>query len=570
MATPKGEGKWLKPKDMLSGRYEILKEIGVGGMSRVFLAMDISINKQWAVKQIDKNSAEYKATVNENQTLNEIEILKSLDHPALPRITEVIDDKDSIYVVMDYIEGETLSKIIEVYGRQDQELVSMWIIQVLDILEYLHGQNPPIIYRDIKPSNLMLKPDGNIKIIDFGVARTYKEGKDDTICFGTRGYASPEHFTKKTDERSDIYSVGSTMHHLLTGLHPSLFPFDLPDIRSVDENLSSGLEEIIVKATRHNPKDRYQSASEMMQAVANYKKLELPYIRSLEKKVKTFRNIFAAAFLSLALSASFFITDSVIENNTYDALLSSQTPNKKVRIADLTEAISVKPERKDAYISLIKEYSKDGFTEDEATDFFSIYNRNKAKLNERSKDYAELNFEIGKAFLIYYTGSSDNSTRNKLINAKSFFEAAMDIDFEEKTLSEGYYKIATFYEEYIISTSSLISNEPEKEDSVKLLSTLDNMLKLKAESGEELQLKLVTVEAVLSIIDEQRSVFAETGVVKENLCKIIDLSEEELGKIDSSKTHIQDKKERLIGRIKGIREKVEMSYENKEKRGDLK
>ena len=157
--------------EIIDSKYEILKQIGQGGMSIVYLAMDIRLNKQWALKEIRKKGQVKKDEIIINSLLVEANLMKRLDHPALPRIVDIIDDGQTIFVVMDYVEGESLDKIIEKYGPQPQELVIDWGMQLCDALGYLHSQNPPIIYRDMKPDNIMLKPEGNLKVIDLDRAR---------------------------------------------------------------------------------------------------------------------------------------------------------------------------------------------------------------------------------------------------------------------------------------------------------------------------------------------------------------------------------------------------------------
>lgn len=152
---------------VIDGKYEILKEIGRGGMSIVYLAMDKRLNKQWAVKEIRKKGNGKNDEVVVNSLLAEANLIKRLDHPALPRIVDIIDNGITIYIVMDYIEGESLDKILLEYGAQKESAVIEWAKQICDALSYLHGQKPPIIYRDMKPANVMLKPEGNIKIIKF-------------------------------------------------------------------------------------------------------------------------------------------------------------------------------------------------------------------------------------------------------------------------------------------------------------------------------------------------------------------------------------------------------------------
>ena len=173
--------------DVIDGKYEILKLIGAGGMSKVYLAMDKRLNKQWAVKEITKRTRDMNNEVVIQSAIAEANMIKKLDHPALPRIVDIIENGDMIFVIMDYIEGETLGNVLKAEGPQPQELVVEWALQLCEVLDYLHTRNPSIIYRDMKPDNIMLKPDGNIKLIDFGIAREYKEHKSsDTIGLGDR------------------------------------------------------------------------------------------------------------------------------------------------------------------------------------------------------------------------------------------------------------------------------------------------------------------------------------------------------------------------------------------------
>ena len=234
----------LEIGSLIDNKYKILNKIGQGGMSTVYLAMNERANKQWAIKEIRKD-----AMANSEVTLqslkNEIEMLRNLSHPNLPSIIDIIDYDDSLLIVMDYVEGNTLSKAVNEYGPQPQEYVIEWAKQLCNVLGYLHSQNPPIIYRDLKPGNIMLKPDGTIVLIDFGTARQYKEeNTEDTTCLGTRGYAAPEQFGGhgQTDARTDIYCLGSTMYHLVTGKNPSEPPYEMYPIRYWNGALSQGLE----------------------------------------------------------------------------------------------------------------------------------------------------------------------------------------------------------------------------------------------------------------------------------------------------------------------------------------
>lgn len=186
----------LEIGSLVDGKYKILNEVGRGGMSVVYLAMNEKANKQWAIKKVRKDGIRDFEVVKQGLIV-ETDMLKKLRHPSLPSIIDVIEDEDTFLIVMDYIEGNPLSSALEEFGAQPQELVISWAKQLCDVLGYLHSQNPPIIYRDMKPANVMLKPDGNVTLIDFGTAREFKEKNlADTTCLGTVGYAAPEQLMK--------------------------------------------------------------------------------------------------------------------------------------------------------------------------------------------------------------------------------------------------------------------------------------------------------------------------------------------------------------------------------------
>lgn len=164
----------LKENELLEGKYRILRKIGQGGMSVVWLALNERANKTWAIKEVRKDGVINFEAVRQG-LVGETDILKVLKHPSLPSIIDVIDTDDSLIIVMDYIEGNNLDKILSEFGAQSQENVVNWALQLCDVLGYLHTRKPPIIYRDMKPANVMLKPDGKISLIDFGTAREFKE-----------------------------------------------------------------------------------------------------------------------------------------------------------------------------------------------------------------------------------------------------------------------------------------------------------------------------------------------------------------------------------------------------------
>lgn len=267
----------LKVGSLVDDKYIILAEIGRGGMSVVWLAINERLNRNVAIKEIRDTGTAHDEILR-NSLRMEVDTLKDLAHPGLPMIFDVIVTDDTFLIVMSYVEGETLSERLKKQGAQSQEVVIEWGKQLCDILEYLHSRNQPIIYGDIKPANIMLKPDGKLVLIDFGIAGGYR--LNDLLALGTRGYAAPEQYSvgAQIDARTDIYALGVTLYQLLTGENPTKLSYKLKPIRQINPTLSSDLEEIIEKCTKINPDKRFQSALELKIALEAYKEMERPSI----------------------------------------------------------------------------------------------------------------------------------------------------------------------------------------------------------------------------------------------------------------------------------------------------
>jgi len=259
----------MEKGSLLEGKYRILSILGQGGMGRVYLAENIKLGTLWAIKHLQKKPGSVR------NLYIEPNILKKLCHPALPRIFDIFEDDENVYIVVDYIEGVSLDKKLEEAGSFPEEVVLDWAGQLCDVLIYLHSIKPnPIIYRDMKPSNIILTENGQLKLVDFGIAREYKSGAySDTVCIGTRGYAAPEQYgAGQTSIASDIYSLGVTLYHLLTGKSPNEPPYEIKPVRLFNSNLSGEIENVILKCTRQDPAERYQSVQELMVEIDRIKK----------------------------------------------------------------------------------------------------------------------------------------------------------------------------------------------------------------------------------------------------------------------------------------------------------
>lgn len=337
----------LEIGSLVDGKYKILNKVGQGGMSVVYLAMNEKANKQWAVKEVRKDGIKDFEIVKQG-LVAETDILKKLNHPNLPSIVDVIDTDDSFIIIMDYIQGNSLNKALDEYGAQPQEHVISWAKQLCDVLGYLHTRTPAIIYRDMKPSNVMLKPDGNVTLIDFGTAREFKEKNlADTTCLGTVGYAAPEQFggMGQTDARTDIYCLGATLYHLVTGMNPCEPPYEIKPIREINPTLSGGLERIIAKCTQRDPNDRYQSAAELMYALEHYEEIDDRYRKKQKGKLLKFVACLAMTAVFAATSVWGYLSAESKKSENYDYILANASS-----VSDYYNAIVTDPTRTEAYL----------------------------------------------------------------------------------------------------------------------------------------------------------------------------------------------------------------------------
>jgi len=266
----------LQPGDMLQNRYRIVGTLGVGGFSSVYQARDMrfpNVTKLCAVKEMVNTAPDPKVRALTTKTFErEASILATLDHPAVVDVYDYFTEAERSYLVLEFIRGKDLeSRIAETDTFFAQEQVLDWAFQICDVLAYLHQHKPdPIIFRDMKPSNIMLDPHGRIRLIDFGIAKVFQsEEKNTTI--GTEGYAPPEQYRGEASPAGDVYGVGATLHHLLTRQDPRMeppFSFHERPIHVANQQVSPALEKIIMRAVSYNTEDRYQDATALKAALS--------------------------------------------------------------------------------------------------------------------------------------------------------------------------------------------------------------------------------------------------------------------------------------------------------------
>ncbi|MBO4458819.1 MAG: serine/threonine protein kinase [Butyrivibrio sp.] len=415
----------LEIGSIVGGKYKVLNVIGQGGMSTVYLAMNERANKQWAIKEVRKDAVTNYRVVRQS-LITETDLLKELSHPYLPSIVDVIEEDGRFLIVMDYIEGNTLEKALRLLGPQPQEYVVEWGIQLCDVLGYLHTRKPPIIYRDLKPGNIMLRPNGTITLIDFGTAREYKEANlGDTSYLGTRGYAAPEQFggMGQTDARTDIYCLGTTLYHLVTGHNPGEPPFELYPIRYWNQQLSPGLEYIINKCVQNNPDDRYNSCAELMYDLQNYKELDRGYKRTARISIALFSAMIILFMVFLSSAVAFKVKANTIAKENYSHYIAEAkgAPDPQTATQMYAKALSMQPDNLEGYIDLIDNYimSDDVLTEEEDRQLRSILITStgngtvEERLAENKEVYAQVAYKLAVAYYYCYDGEGSKQRASK-------------------------------------------------------------------------------------------------------------------------------------------------------------
>ncbi len=258
-------------------RYNIQDVIGVGGMGSVYRARDLhfpNVVKLVAVKEMINSAPDplVRQTIVQNFE-REANLLATLNHPAIPRIYDYFSLDDRSYLVLEFIHGKDLEAVIgDSNGFLPEDQIISWAIQLCDVLAYIHGHKPdPIIFRDMKPSNVMINHNGDVVLVDFGIAKTFQSGQKGTMI-GTEGYSPPEQYRGEATPLADIYSLGATLHHAITRRDPRLeppFSFAERPIRRINPNVSLEFEAVVNTALQYNPGDRFSSTGAMKEALLN-------------------------------------------------------------------------------------------------------------------------------------------------------------------------------------------------------------------------------------------------------------------------------------------------------------
>lgn len=557
----------LEIGSIIDEKYKILSKIGQGGMSTVYLAINEKANKPWAIKEVRKTGVKDFEIVRQS-LLVEIELLRKLKHPGLPSIIDIIDQGENFLIVMDYIEGNTLGDIILEKGVLSQEDVVDWAIQLCDVLDYLHTRRPPIIYRDMKPSNIMLRSDGSVVLIDFGTAREFKERSvADTTCLGTQGYAAPEQFggMGQSDARTDIYSLGATLYHLVTGHNPTQPPYEMYPITHWNANLSTGLEKIILKCTQRNPEDRYQSAKDLKYALEHYRDLDVA-------AVKTYKNRMAAFGVTVGLAAVMFtssigtrIAASGIQEDDYAYYMNAaqKSTSTEDTIEYYLKAVATDCTQKDAYNGLMEVFSEDGVFDNQEEDILLKMTISVDKYLQKFKthhpdEYADLCYDIGNTYWFYYIHEE-----NRQSNAVAWFQNAMeyyetdDTKSMEWKRSRIYVEIGNFYKK-------IIPAQINGTDIGMYGEYWNNLMELKKLNDENPDRDLITLrfyEEIVTRTTEYARYFQEDGIELSEIESTFASMEEDMSGMEKgANQNVLNEIERLKDLIRNSDEMITSSY----------
>ena len=551
-------------------------------MSRVYLALDTVLNKQWAAKEIKNVADEAQRELVVASLITESNMIKRFDHPAIPRIVDIVDEDGTLFVIMDYVEGRTFEDILKLEGAQAEEDVVDWAVQLCDVLDYLHQRNPPVIYRDMKPANVMLKPNGIVALIDFGIAREYRaDGNDvtaavgDTIQLGTRGFAPPEQYggSGQTDARTDVYALGATMFNLLTNVSPADMPAVMPPVRQVVPDVSPGLERIIAKATQLNPDDRYRGCAEMAYDLEHYREEDA----GRRAKLKRTWNTFVAGCATTAVLLSIGVFGTVMYNSSISSDyghwmdVAAQTSDETEAAEAYLKAADLRPGSVEPYRGLVKLYRSDmSFTPAEERQLREVILPNITDF-ERNGDWADLAFSIGKLYWYSYNvpagGFADNDDaaygqgRSERIRAASqwMHEAASVEGFADRELASVYADIADFN----IDIVPLINEGSDAGLYKPYFERLSSMIDLLANEENDV-MRLEAANLALDALETYPRKFRADGIAQSDLEALARRAGELAEKSTSTTERLDVEKARAESRTDDVAESIGNAYIDRE------
>lgn len=343
-------------------RYQILNIAGKGGMGRVYHAVDILDGTHWAIKEDLSPEADL-------QLFEEAEVLKDLDHPALPKTRGVVTWQGKQYMIMQFMEGATLSAMLKSQEKYPEQRVLRWFTQICDVLCYLHSRPKPIVYRDLKPSNIIIDREDNVRIIDFGIAEEYTSQDNSGMHKGglTKGYAAPEQYSRrfKADVRTDIYALGATIHYLLTGKNPAKPPYEFLPVRKLAKEVSPGMEAVVKRCLQPNPDMRYSTADVLYQDLIHLDQINADLRKKRQKRMIALGLVAAAVVAALLIFQNVVRSGRKQQIEAYSAVVSqsrsaAERGDHEEAAVFAQQAIEMQPNEISGYLAAAYDYMLQG------------------------------------------------------------------------------------------------------------------------------------------------------------------------------------------------------------------
>ncbi len=552
----------LKIGTVLDGKYEIIKQIGKGGTSLVYLAMNQKLNQQWVIKEIRSELD----MASKNRMLQEARLMMTFDHPAIPRIVDILE---STYIVMDYVSGQSLAHELKEKGPIPQETVVEWGKQICNVLIYLHSLNPPIIYHDLKPGNIILKmPEQNLKLIDFGEARKCIHGN--AVGGGkTKEYAAPEQQTRSgTDARTDIYCFGTTLYRLLTGQFVPPYPEPVGSARErfPDLQISKGMDNIIKKCTEPLPEKRFQSAHELMQALENINLWDDDYLKKQTGKIKLCAGTAIASAVLVLLGIGFAGSAAYWKRQNYDSLIATEAAlGYEIQIDHYLEAVQLNGKDPRAYARMVQAYQQRGvFGDEESQQLGNAYNANKHDFDMKNPDMVELNYQIGQLYFNMYSGDS-NSFRARIQKAHSYFGYVVDFGTPADphySIASSYNTLCRFFIDFVLNDNSVL--EPTKADYQGMLDAIyDCMQDMQAyHSSDAAYTRLTLYQKILDTVNANARGFAHSGIEQKDVADMVTTLCQAVQQENVTRTVSVEMQEKIIRQAAGIVENIAREYDS--------
>lgn len=512
---------------LLNKRYKIVDIIHTAGMSNLYKAVDTNLGSHWAIKEIlksqaGKNKLEYRSI------LQEADLMKSLNNPYIPRITSIETEGDSVFIVMDFVTGKSLQDILQSSTRIDQSAIIPIMSQVAAVMKYLHNLNPSVIYRDLKPSNIMLSVDGSIRLIDFGISRRMTEtGYLNEKALGTRGFAPPEQLLDNTklDVRSDIFSFGSTFYTCLTGIMPKRDNlrensiYERVSIRDIDASISINLNKIIMKCVERDIDKRYKSFDEILYDLQNIDTFSKEYKNRLKWKVIPVISGWVLSLMLIVGGTLLTFKRSEIVSSQYNSLI--QTAESTKSLQDYGRAIEIKPNIIDPYFSMVEAIKEDGlFSQEEESSLLQVVNSNITSIQQNPR-FTELSFEIGRLYWFY--SDSDNA---KSSSVKWLYDASRE-DEEARVL----YDIGDFQK----TIKSLVI---ESRDSGVYSEFYSNLMKARNLNSDSDLVRVNIEKAIVDCLKSYAHKLKQENISLDELKETLNKSKEILSSVTSDNQRV--------------------------------